>query len=189
MFPLFKTQSTSMIEKKIFKYCPLLIMHFGDRFSSVREDKWQGRMTQHTATWCHVHCMVNVHSCRWSRGEYQTIKLLSRAARRAARLKRNGSKKCAYEVCTNKWHGNDEKVRQKCQNVRHLQTAISQARNKLLTNFQRLTSTTMHEHMVCVQKSDMGMTKKWGKSDIKCNFKLQYFKLDTTFWQTYTYNY
>ena len=28
--------------------------------------------------------------------------LLSRAARRAARLKRNGSEKCAYDVCTNK---------------------------------------------------------------------------------------
>ena len=27
---------------------------------------------------------------------------LSRAARRAARLKRNGSKKCAYGVCPNK---------------------------------------------------------------------------------------
>ena len=24
-----------------------------------------------------------------------------------ARLKRNGSKKCAYGVCSNKWHGND----------------------------------------------------------------------------------
>ena len=29
-------------------------------------------------------------------------KLLSRAARRAARLKKNESKKCAYEVCSNK---------------------------------------------------------------------------------------
>ena len=29
--------------------------------------------------------------------------------------------------------------------------------------------------MVCVQKSDMGMTKKWGKSaKIQGNFKLQY---------------
>ena len=53
---------------------------------------------------------------------------------------------------------------QKCQNLRQLQTSISQARNKLLTNFQRLESTTRHGHMGCVQKSDMGMTKKWGKS-------------------------
>ena len=53
---------------------------------------------------------------------------------------------------------------QKYQNLRHLQTAIFQARNKLLTNFQRLESTTRHGHMGCVQKSDMGMTKKWGKS-------------------------
>ena len=40
------------------------------------------------------------------------------------------------------------------------QTAISQARNKLLTNFQRLESTTMDGHMVCVQKSDNGRVKK-----------------------------
>ena len=53
---------------------------------------------------------------------------------------------------------------QKYQNLRHLQTAISQAGNKLLTNFQRLESTTRHGHMRCVKKSDMGMTKKWGKS-------------------------
>ena len=46
------------------------------------------------------------------------------------------------------------------QNLRQLQTAISQAGNKLLTNFQSLESTTKHGHMVCVQKSDMGMTKK-----------------------------
>ena len=53
---------------------------------------------------------------------------------------------------------------QKCQNLRHLQTAIYQARNKLLTNFQRLELTTIDGHMGCVQKSDMGMTKKWGNS-------------------------
>ena len=49
------------------------------------------------------------------------------------------------------------------QNLGHFQTTMSQARNKLLTNFQRLESTTIHGHMVCVKKSDMGMTKKWGK--------------------------
>ena len=54
-------------------------------------------------------------------------------------------------------------MRQKYPNKELLQTPISQARNKLLTNFQRLESTTLHGHMVCVQKSDMGMTKKWGK--------------------------
>ena len=48
---------------------------------------------------------------------------------------------------------------QKYQNLGHLQTAISHARNKLLTNFQRQQSTTRHGHMVYVQKSDMGMTK------------------------------
>ena len=48
-----------------------------------------------------------------------------------------------------------------CQNLGHLQTAISQARNKLLTNFQRLQSTTRHGHMVCVQKSDMGTGFVW----------------------------
>ena len=30
------------------------------------------------------------------------------------------------------------------QNLRHIQTAISQAKNKLFTNFQRLESTTIH---------------------------------------------
>ena len=71
---------------------------------------------------------------------------------------------------------------QKCQNLRHHQTAISHARNKLLTKFQRLESTTMHGHMMCVQKSDMGMTKKWGKSTkIWGTFKLQYLKLETSF--------
>ena len=63
---------------------------------------------------------------------------------------------------------------QKCQNLRQLQTAISQARNKLLTNFQRLELTTRHGHMGCVQKSDMGMTEKRGKSaKIWGTFKLQ----------------
>ena len=71
----------------------------------------------------------------------------------------------AYGVCSKKWHGDDKKMGQKYQNLGHLQTAISQARNKLLTNFQRLQSTTRHGHMVCVQKSDMGMTKKWCKSN------------------------
>ena len=51
-------------------------------------------------------------------------------------------------------------MRQKYQNLRQLQTAIFQARNKLLTNFQRLESTTRHGHMESVQKSNMGMTKK-----------------------------
>ena len=112
--------------------------------------------------------------------------LLSRAARRAARLKRNGSKKCAYELCQNKWQGDDQKVRQKWHNLRQLQTAISQARNRLLTNFQRLESTTIHGHIVCVQKSDKGMTKKWGKiNKIWGSFKLQYLKLETSFWQTF----
>ena len=92
----------------------------------------------------------------------------------------------------------------------HLQTAISQARSKILTNFHRLKSTTMlllllmltyffyhfvikrlqsttkHGHMVCVQKSDMGMTKKRGKSTkIRSTFKLQYLKLETSFWHTF----
>ena len=55
-------------------------------------------------------------------------------------------------------------MRQNQQNLGHLQTSISQGRNKVFTNFQRLESTTRHGHMGCVQKSDMGMTKKWGKS-------------------------
>ena len=71
---------------------------------------------------------------------------------------------------------------QKCLNLGQLQTAISHARNKLLTNFQRLESTTIHGHMVCVQKSDMGMTKNIRKSaKIWGNFKLQYLKLETSF--------
>ena len=71
---------------------------------------------------------------------------------------------------------------QKYQNLGQLQTAIPEARNKLLTNFQRLEATTTHVHMVCVQKSDMGMTKKWGKSTkIWGNFKLQYLKQETSF--------
>ena len=36
-------------------------------------------------------------------------------------------------------------------------------------------------HMVCVQISDKGMTKKWGKSaKIRSNFK--YINLETSFW-------
>jgi len=34
---------------------------------------------------------------------------------KATQLKRNGSKKCAYGVCSNKWHGNYKKTRQKYQ--------------------------------------------------------------------------
>ena len=49
-------------------------------------------------------------------------------------------------------------MRKKCQNLGHLHTTISQARNKLLTNFQRLQSTTVHGHMVCVKKSDKLLT-------------------------------
>ena len=75
-------------------------------------------------------------------------------------LKRNGTKKCAYGVCPNKWQGDDKKVRQKYQNLGHLQTAISQARNKLLTNFQRLESTTIHGHMRCVKISNKRRVKK-----------------------------
>ena len=117
---------------------------------------------------------------------FRDIYLLSRAARRAARLKRNGSKKCAYGVCPNKWQGEGQKVRKKCQNLGHLQTAISQARKKLLTNFQRLESTTMDGHMVCVQKSDIERVKKWGKSaKIRGTFKQQYIKLEKSFWQTF----
>ena len=41
-------------------------------------------------------------------------------------------------------------------------------------------------HMECVQISDKGMTKKWGKSTkIRSTFKLQYLKLETSFWQTF----
>ena len=41
-------------------------------------------------------------------------------------------------------------------------------------------------HMVCVQISDKGMTKKWGKSTkIWGTFKLQYLKLETSFWKTF----
>ena len=77
-----------------------------------------------------------------------------------------------YGVCPNKLQGDDQKVRQNQQNLRHLQTVISQVRNKLLTNFQRLESTTIHGHMVCVQKSDMGMTKNRRKSaKIRSYFK------------------
>ena len=66
-------------------------------------------------------------------------------------------------MCPNKHQEEGQKVGQKCQNMRQLETAIYQAGNKLLTNFQRLQSTTRHGHMVCVQKSDMGMTKNWAK--------------------------
>ena len=61
---------------------------------------------------------------RWSINLYAAIDynfytfndFISRAAHRAARLKRNGSKKCAYGVCPNKWQGDDKKVGQKYQN-------------------------------------------------------------------------
>ena len=49
---------------------------------------------------------------------------------------------------------------QKCQNMRQLETAIYQVRNKLLTNFQRLESTTIHGDMRCVKIGDKGRVKK-----------------------------
>ena len=48
------------------------------------------------------------------------------------------------------------------QNLRQIQTVISQARNKLFTNFQRLEPSTIHGHMVWVEKRDKGRVKKWG---------------------------
>ena len=66
-------------------------------------------------------------------------------------------------MCQNKQQEEGQKVRQKYQNLGHLQTAIYQARNKLLTNFQRLESTTIHGHMRCVKISDKGRVKKWSK--------------------------
>ena len=53
----------------------------------------------------------------------------------------------SYSVCSKKWHWDDQKMGQKWHNLRQLQTAISQARNKLLTNFQKLESTARHGHM------------------------------------------
>ena len=47
--------------------------------------------------------------------------------------------------------------------MRQLYTAIYQARNKILINFQRLESTTIHGHMRCVKISDKGRVKKWSK--------------------------
>ena len=63
---------------------------------------------------------------------------------------------------------------QKCQNVRQLETAIYQARNKLLTNFQRLESTTIHGDMRCVKISNKGRVKNEPKvpkfgATLKCN--------------------
>ena len=41
-------------------------------------------------------------------------------------------------------------------------------------------------HMSCVQMNDKEMTKKWGKSaKIWGSFKLQYLKLETSFWHTF----
>ena len=37
---------------------------------------------------------------------------------------------------------------------------IKPARNKLLTKFKKLESTTLHGHMMCVKISDKAMTKK-----------------------------
>ena len=48
-----------------------------------------------------------------------------------------------------------------------MQYLASQAINKLLTKLKRLKSTTIHGHMLCVQVNDKGMTKKWGKGNIK----------------------
>ena len=42
--------------------------------------------------------------------------------------------------------GEGKKMGQKYQNLRHLQTAVYQARNKHLTNFERLEPTTIHGH-------------------------------------------
>merc|ERR1711983_291496 len=68
-----------------------------------------------------------------------------------------------YEVCQNKQQEEGQKVRQKYQNLGHLQTAIYQARNKLLTNFQNLESSTIHGHMRCVKISNKRRVKKWSK--------------------------
>ena len=57
-----------------------------------------------------------------------------------------------------------KKMGQICQNMRQLQTAIYQARNKLLTNFQRLESTTIGVHIRSVKISGKWKVKKWGKS-------------------------
>ena len=53
----------------------------------------------------------------------------------------------------------------KVTHLRRLKITISQTRNKLFTKFERLESTTIHGHMLCVQKTDNGMTNKWGKRD------------------------
>merc|ERR1711983_320586 len=68
-----------------------------------------------------------------------------------------------YEVCQNKQQEEGQKVRQKYQNMRHLQTAIYQARNKLLTNFQRLESSTIHGDMRCVKISNKERSKRGAK--------------------------
>ena len=67
-------------------------------------------------------------------------------------------------MCQNKQQGEGQKVGLKCQNLRQLETAIYEARNKLLTNFQRLESTTIHGDMRCVKISNKGRVKKCGKS-------------------------
>ena len=78
-------------------------------------------------------------------------------------------------MCQNKQQEEGQKVRQKCQNLGHLQTAISQARNKLLTNFQRLQSTTIHYTLIWVTLSESFRTSIRGFSgsnheDIFWNF-------------------
>ena len=69
-----------------------------------------------------------------------------------------------YEVCQNKQQGEGQKGGQKCQNMRQLETAIYQAKNKFLTNFQRLQFTTIHGYMSCVKISNKRRVKKWCKS-------------------------
>ena len=50
--------------------------------------------------------MIDYEECT----NFNFFVLLSRAALRAAWLKKIESKKCAYEVCPNKWQEDDKKV-------------------------------------------------------------------------------
>ena len=60
----------------------------------------------------------------------------------------------------------------KYQNLRQLQIVISQARNKLLTNFQRLQSTAIHVLMMCVKtrRKVLKVAKGWAKVE-KINYE------------------
>ena len=68
--------------------------------------------------------------------------------------------------------------------MKTLRLLIRRLLRRRATRLKKIESKNVH--MECVQISNKGRVKKWGKSTkIWGNFKLQYIKLETSFWQTF----